>query len=410
MIDFYFPDSIDVINPSYNFEEEEHDRGRIRIQSEVYPHQVCDRAPYDGMLVSMAIVNGRYTLAQRQRLKRQGIRKFLRLDSEKHQSIKTLGDCGAFSYRNDPEPPYTVDEVIEFYKSLGFDYGIALDLIIFAFEEDNEEEFLLFEDDKRKAELEAWKKRQEKNLLLAQEFITKVKKKKPGFHPIGVAHGWSPGSYANAFQALQKMGYNYIALGGLVPLKSEQIESCLKKISKIRRKNTRIHLLGISRIEGIASFQKYGVTSADSTAPFIQAFKSDTHNYHTLDRTYIALRVPQGEGNAKLRERILSGQIRQEVARKMEINCMKLLKDFQDGQSSIEEVADALCHYEALVTNKKPKKRDLYVKTLEDRPWENCNCPICKEIGIHVIIFRGAERNRRRGFHNLYNYYDLLKS
>lgn len=29
-----------------------------------------------------------------------------------------------------------------------------------------------------------------------------------------------------------------------------------------------------------------------------------------------------------------------------------------------------------------------YTRTLKDRPWEKCNCPICKEIGIDVIISR----------------------
>ena len=42
-----------------------------------------------------------------------------------------------------------------------------------------------------------------------------------------------------------------------------------------------------------------------------------------------------------------------------------------------------------------------YTETLEARPWKSCPCAICKEIGVEVIIFRGADRNRRRGFHNL---------
>ena len=40
--------------------------------------------------------------------------------------------------------------------------------------------------------------------------------------------------------------------------------------------------------------------------------------------------------------------------------------------------------------------------TLADKPWKSCPCAICKELGIHVVLFRGAERNRRRGFHNLH--------
>ena len=33
---------------------------------------------------------------------------------------------------------------------------------------------------------------------------------------------------------------------------------------------------------------------------------------------------------------------------------------------------------------------------------------ICKEIGMDVIIFRGNNRNRRRGFHNTFVFYKLL--
>ena len=27
---------------------------------------------------------------------------------------------------------------------------------------------------------------------------------------------------------------------------------------------------------------------------------------------------------------------------------------------------------------------------------------MCREAGIHAIVFRGSERNKRRGFHNLH--------
>ena len=47
-----------------------------------------------------------------------------------------------------------------------------------------------------------------------------------------------------------------------------------------------------------------------------------------------------------------------------------------------------------------------YQETLRERPWEKCNCPICHEHGIEVCIFRGNDRNRRRGFHNTRQFYD----
>ena len=48
-------------------------------------------------------------------------------------------------------------------------------------------------------------------------------------------------------------------------------------------------------------------------------------------------------------------------------------------------------------------------KVLTDKPWKNCPCEICQEIGIHVILKRAAARNRRRGFHNLFNAYNTIR-
>jgi hypothetical protein len=47
-----------------------------------------------------------------------------------------------------------------------------------------------------------------------------------------------------------------------------------------------------------------------------------------------------------------------------------------------------------------------YQVTLKNRPWEQCDCPVCTEHGIEVCIFRGNDRNRRRGFHNTRCFYD----
>ena len=77
------------------------------------------------MLISKAIVDGveggagSYSAQQRQRLYREGIREFFRLDAGDGPRIDTIGDCGAFQYVREPAPPYTVDEVIDFYEGCG---------------------------------------------------------------------------------------------------------------------------------------------------------------------------------------------------------------------------------------------------------------------------------------------------
>src|ERR1035438_5829415 len=46
---------------------------------------------------------------------------------------------------------------------------------------------------------------------------------------------------------------------------------------------------------------------------------------------------------------------------------------------------------------------------LEDQPWRSCACGICEQVGIDVAMFRGSERNKRRGFHNLYVFNQRLR-
>jgi RNase P subunit RPR2 len=54
--------------------------------------------------------------------------------------------------------------------------------------------------------------------------------------------------------------------------------------------------------------------------------------------------------------------------------------------------------------------RERYTNTLTKAPWKKCPCKICKTVGIEVIIFRSSNRNKRRGFHNLYAYQNHIKN
>ena len=96
-----------------------------------------------------------------------------------------------------------------------------------------------------------------------------------------------------------------------------------RAIDEVRDRGTQLHLLGITRCDDIPTFASHGVTSFDSTSPFRQAFKDDRDNYYTADSTYIALRVPQVEGNVKLRKRISSGEIDQKRALTLERTALR---------------------------------------------------------------------------------------
>jgi hypothetical protein len=201
------------------------------------------------------------------------------------------------------------------------------------------------------------------------------------------------------------MGYRYIALGGMVPLKTPEILSSLRAVDDVRLPDTRLHLLGISRTESVNEFQRFGVVSIDSTSPFRQAFKDDKDNYYAPRRTYVAVRVPQIDANHRLKSRILAGELDQNEGRHLEAECLDALMTYARRDCDVDQPLSALRRYDEFLAepDKLPTdKTPLYRKTLKDRPWEKCKCGVCTTVGIHVVIFRGTERNKRRGFHNLF--------
>jgi hypothetical protein len=407
-VKFFFPDSQDLVDPSFDFRTESRSETRVRQRHDQYPHEVFAAPPYDGMLVSKGIVDGtggeggsRYTLAQRHRLLREGVRSFFRLGD---LPIETMGDCGAFSYVREKRPPFTAQEVIDFYVQCDFDYALSVDHVILAYQPDLDESLPGLA-----VVPEEWRERQKITLELAEEFLALSDAQKCRYTPVGIAQGWSPGSYASAVEELQKLGYRYVALGGMVPLKTPEILSCLRRVRKVLRPGVQLHLLGVTRLDRIREFADLGVVSLDSTSPLRQAFKDDKDNYYKPDRTYCAIRVPQVEGNAKMRGRIVAGTVNQAEARRLERACLDALERFDRGECDVPEVAGVVRDYERMHDGRSDRT-EVYAEILRDRPWKACPCEICRRLGIHVMLFRGAERNRRRGFHNLFVFYRRLKA
>ena len=390
---FFFPDSQDQVSPTYDFLSEEYSPYRVRQRDDLYAHEVLATSPYDGMLVSKAIVDGsvsgsgKYSEAQRSRLYRYGVQRFFRLPA----GVEALGDCGAFNYVNEPVPPYTVSEVVDFYEGCGFDSGISVDHVVLAY-------------DRRVGLQDApteWAARRAISLRYAEDFIAECDRRGRPFEPVGAAQGWDPSSYADSVRLLQDMGYRRIALGGMVPLKTRDILDALAAVSAIRGAGVSLHLLGVTRVKTMSEFRSLGVDSFDSTSPFRQAFMDDRDNFHTADGHYTAIRIPQVDANSALKRRILSGEIDQRTAVLAERNCLRAVRAVTKKRASIESALDALSQYEAVLALKKTYIPE-YERTLEAQPWSTCRCRVCRNYGVEIGIFRGTERNKRRGFHNLF--------
>lgn len=418
---FIFSDCLDMVDPAFDFIEDRNAPNRRPYWDDAYPHELFVNPPYDGMLVSKAIVGdhrvkGKYTESQAMRFYRVGAREFLRLSDPKYNSMPIFGDCGAFSYAQEETPPYSPEEIVEFYNSCGFTHGCSVDHIIFDFSENLVGLEGGSEDARRRFDI---------TLDNANTFLKSHRAQHSTFIPLGAVQGWSPDSMAEASRQLCAMGYDYLAVGGLVPLKAHQIHLIIQAIRDAVPQNTRIHLLGFAKADVIAEFVRYNITSFDTTSPLIRAFKDDKKNYYILNESgelsySTAIRVPQATENSRLKRAAKEGKINQEEMQALETLSLKTLRAFDRGEASIDETLETVISYNVFlesslhdnvaIREKLAKTLEpLYRNTLEAKPWKNCPCPICKDVGIEVMIFRGSNRNRRRGMHNLFVYHNRIQ-
>ena len=399
---FIFADAQDTIDLDYNFLTDEFSPKRVIQRTDKYPHEVFSKKPYDGMLISRGLLDDgifkssscAYTSAQTRRIKMQGIKRFLR-----YYDGEIFGDNGAFSYHMLDEPPYSVSETVTFYEKCKFNYGMSVDHIIFEYDKrfDTDGDF----DDNYKV-TEKMQKRYDITINNAKEFLKECAKQKVHFHPIGVIQAWSPNSMKRAASELIDMGYTYIAIGGLVPLDINSCEEIVKSVRDEIGYDIKIHLLGFAKAKQLDRFIKYKITSFDSTSPLIRAFKDEKDNYYTPKDHYTAIRIPSSQKTPALKRKVSSGLVDQEEAEKLEEKALSSIRAYDKNEETLENTLKALEEYELIFRDKVPIQR--YKDILSSKYWQKCQCEVCQNAKIEVIIFRNSNRNRRRGFHNLWQF------
>jgi len=420
---FLYSDTHDYVDPGYDFENDRNAPKRRRYWDDAYAHQMMNPTPYDGLLVAMSAVRKaagvanskvRYSTAEEQRLLRDGARKFLRLDNPKYKDAMVMGDCGAFAYVDQEKPAYSPMEVFEFYTDAGFTHGVSPDHIIFACDTNNPPLEAMDRDVRYRYEL---------SLENAREFMRICKAEGMPFVPMGAVQGWSPQSIAQAAKQLEDVGYRYLAIGGLVPLKVDVIHKVLRALRDTIKPETDIHLLGFAKADSIQDFTGYGITSFDSTSPLIRAFMDEKANYYIPNGNggleyYAAIRIPQAVENPRLMRGIKQGIFNAEDLQKREAVALTALRRFDKEEETFEATIEAIMDYQQFLTldgdgdkhlKTLKKTRERVERTLKDAPWKKCACDICLDIGVDVIIFRSANRNRRRGFHNLGVYHQHVQ-
>lgn len=422
---FIYSDCLDYIDPGYDFIQDRNCEGREKYWDDMFAHEYMDRPPYDGILVSRGVVGdhlskGKYSDCEGMRFRREGARTFLRYHEDKFPGTLVFGDCGAFQYVKMAEPPYTPEDMIEFYADGGFTHGCSIDHIIFHFDPALDEDGIF-----NSRVPEDARNRFEITLHLAEKFIKLSRQLNDRFIPLGVVQGWSPMSMARAAQSLVGMGYKYLAIGGLVPLRPVDIHKVLSAIRNAIHDDVRIHLLGFAKADQLSEFFDYKLSSFDTSSPMIRAFKDGNRNYYFPSKTdtiqyFKAIRIPQALENNTLKKKIKSGRYTQEDLLTRESKALESIRGFAARRAELDKALEALRSYSEVLTWNDEKNdaqneaaldalSEEYRKTLAERPWERCNCRVCRECGVEVIIFRSSNRNKRRGMHNLEVFYNQLE-
>ncbi|WP_457680671.1 tRNA-guanine transglycosylase DpdA, partial [Thermovibrio sp.] len=374
--------------------------GKGGFKNAVFFHEIFKPPPYDGILVSLGVFELKIRLGEKEgRPAIRGytsVKEYLKLP----KSFPVLGDCGAFTYANEKEPKISPQKAARLYHSLGFDYGISVDhicceTITVLSGKEKEFSYLKAKPVKggkvklflSKKELE---ERRELSLKNAWEFL-KVSREL-SFTPVGAAQGYSVETYLESVKELVKMGYTFIALGGLVPRPTSFIKELLKRLySKVDLKRVKIHLLGVLRSELLPLMKELGIYSFDSASYYRKAWLKAKENYLGVDGVwYSSVRVPDSK-NRRLLNRL---KVESSLLSEKEERILKNLREYDRGNlKEVDALVEEIIAYDKLFYReefKEEKYAELYLKLLKSKVWKECTCPVCKELGIDVVIFRGS--------------------
>ena len=394
---YFFPDWDDYVYEPFRTEETHEDR---KHESKKYAHEIFGKkVPYDGMLLSLAqLRNGKGLL---NRLHKQQGPFVLRDELRMPGRMPIFGDCGAFSYVADHSPHFEPMEAASLYHQFGFNLGASVDHI--------PHPSMTMDEKERRMELTA---------SYANEFLDICNYHGYLFKPIGSIQGITAEHYARFVHEYIDMGYKHIALGGLVRRKDSEILEIVAAVREALQQSTRgkdeniwVHLFGILRPDLQHSFQCLGVSSFDSASYLRKAWMSSDRNYLAPDGKgwYGTIRVPIRTSKA-MRDAAQAHSISSERLEELESQCLSSLEDFDGTPESREAVLNSVDEYGPLLQRKGEDNHfvDKHNALMNDQPWEECKCHICKKLGIQVVVFRGSNRNRRRGFHNTWVFYHKI--
>jgi hypothetical protein len=398
---YFLPDWDDFLDVDFDFEEdrfscdtragrrEEHSIALMR------PHKLCD-----GVLVSLAQHLGskgllkRVGFADEQSLAPRSVRDHFKL----RENQWAFGDCGAFSYIAEDAPTISVDQAVSLYDLYEFDFGASVDHIPAPTIPTATGKITL-----SKSQRVQRVKLTQKN---AAAFIELHRKRAARFIPVGIIQGLDADNFAEQLPHYLDLGYRYIALGGLVPRSDDEVRAIVEAVcakAKSLGKRVWFHLFGIFRPSLQKRFRELGISSFDSATYFRKAWLRSDQNYLAPDGTwYAAIRVPPSNDPRTL-VRLKESGLSEGKIKTLEADAMASLRKYARGKLKLNACLEAVLRYDRLLARAELLDEKLiaaYRATLKDKPWSQCNCRVCAKLGVDVLIFRGLNRNKRRGAHN----------
>lgn len=306
---------------------------------------------FDGVMISRGYLSKSIENAI---IEQGGYRNYFRIP----QNIPTICDSGAIQWKCYKEPPISPRELLDFYVRCKFETGVSLDHYSrpgkVSGEVNGEKVSVIITD--KEAE-----RRQALTIKFARETMGLLDSKRYQKLKIyGSVQGWDIQSYLNCVREYLKIGYRRVAVGGLAFVGStDTIREVLQTImSEVRKFNARVkkpvesvHILGVAREVLISPFMRDLRISSFDSASW--------HRRAWLRGSYLF---------------------------------------YQDGKMETYDVKE----YDVEKYHKNP-------------PIPNCNCPVCKAVGIDEKgipcpkRFGGNQRNMSRGFHNLWHFYRYFK-
>jgi hypothetical protein len=411
---YFFPDWDDYVSAPFIPECEELNRP-VR-QTRKYAHEIfgAHETPYDGILVSLAqIYTGKGALSRldQDTGNRSDLRKAMKIPAR----ILLLGDCGAFSYSSEPVPPFSPAEAARLYERFGFDAGASVDHIPLPeiVEEDRHGKQV-----RRRLSRDEQRSRMNLTTENAEQFLAACRRNRHSFVPFGVVQGIDVASYVESVNKYLDMGYRHIALGGLVPRADSDIldiccavRTAIQSRTRTKRENVWLHLLGVLRPKLQPLFKQLGVSSFDSASYLRKAWLRSDQNYLAADGAswYSTIRVPIST-TIRMVEAAEEQHISGDDLRRMESACLSALHAFDGSSKSRKAVIESVNAYGPLLERRGEDNHfiEKHRTLLTDQPWEKCRCAVCREVGIEVVVFRGAGRNKRRGLHNTWVFYHKI--